>query len=143
MTRTDGGGSEVYTATSAHESSGLYAVSLDPVIAGTYSLSVHLTNYYTTQSGTATEIANSPWTVTIDPGAVSGPLCYTDIPESPTNEASTSYDFTISFRDALYNLHTSTMSDEISDGMAVTVVADYVNHDNYPSPIGVADLTNW
>ena len=27
--------------------------------------------------------------------------------------------------------------------MTVTVVADYVNHDNYPSPIGVADDPNW
>ena len=27
--------------------------------------------------------------------------------------------------------------------MVVTVTATYVNHDNYPSPISVVDLTNW
>ena len=35
------------------------------------------------------------------------------------------------------------MNDEITDGMTVTVTANYVNHDNYPSPIGVADLADW
>ena len=27
--------------------------------------------------------------------------------------------------------------------MVVTVTADYDNHDNYPSPIGIVDLSNW
>lgn len=27
--------------------------------------------------------------------------------------------------------------------MKVTATVDYVNHDNYPSPIGIADLSNW
>ena len=27
--------------------------------------------------------------------------------------------------------------------MVVTVTATYVNHDNYPSPIGISDDSNW
>jgi hypothetical protein len=29
------------------------------------------------------------------------------------------------------------------DGLNVVVTADYVNHDDWPSPIGVEDLTDW
>lgn len=35
------------------------------------------------------------------------------------------------------------MQDELDAGMTVTVVADYVNHDNWPSPIGIADYATW
>ena len=53
------------------------------------------------------------------------------------------YTFTISFKDLWSNLHYQTLTDELTAGMVVTVTATYVNHDNYPSPISVADLTNW
>ena len=35
------------------------------------------------------------------------------------------------------------MSDELSGGMVISTIADYVHHDNYPSPIGIADLAGW
>ena len=106
-------------------------------------MSVHLTNDYTESSGVATEISGSPFTVTVDPGEIDPAACYTSLTGSPLTQAASAYGFTISFVDLWGNLHYQTLSDEISDGMAVTVVADYVNHDNYPSPIGVADLTSW
>ena len=31
----------------------------------------------------------------------------------------------------------------LDDGLTVAVKADYNNHDDWPSPIGVADFANW
>lgn len=35
------------------------------------------------------------------------------------------------------------MQDEIDAGMTQTVVANYLNHDEWPSPIGVPDDLDW
>ena len=62
---------------------------------------------------------------------------------SASTVANVAYTFTIQFVDVWGNEHYWTMTDELTAGMAITVTADYVHHDNYPSPIGVADLTDW
>ena len=69
--------------------------------------------------------------------------CYTDIPVSPTETASITYDFSIQFVDLWGNEHYLTMTDDIVAGMKVSVTAVYVNHDNWPSPIGVLDDPDW
>ena len=48
--------------------------------------------------------------------------------------------YKINFVDLYGNLHYQTM---IDDGLTVYVKADYQNHDEWLSPIGVADLVNW
>lgn len=68
LTRSDGGGSEEYEAVATHQSSGRYSVTLTPLIAGTYTMTVHLTNTYTTESGVDTEISGSPFSVIVYPG---------------------------------------------------------------------------
>lgn len=47
------------------------------------------------------------------------------------------------FVDRWDNLHYQTLTDEVSAGMVVAVTAAYVHHDNYPSPIGISDLSGW
>ena len=41
------------------------------------------------------------------------------------------------------NLHYQTLTDELSAGMVITVKAVYIDHNNYPSNIGVADDPDW
>ena len=106
-------------------------------------MTVHLTNDYTEASGVATEISGSPFAVTILPGEVYPPLCYTDISGSQLTQTNLAYSFNIFFRDEEYNLHYKTMNDEIAAGLVVSVTFDYVNHDNYPSPLGIADDSDW
>ena len=81
--------------------------------------------------------------VRVFPGQIDALKCFTDVTGTPLTQASVTFSFTISFVDIWDNLHYETLSDELAAGMTVTVVADYVNHDNYPSPIGVADDPNW
>lgn len=92
MTRSDGGGSESYSASVTHQSNGLYEATLTPLIAGDYSMTVELTNDYTVTSGVAIEISGSPFTVTVYPGQVDPPVCSTDI-STLVATASASYDF--------------------------------------------------
>ena len=81
--------------------------------------------------------------MTIIPGEIDPLACYISLSGTPTATANAAYTFPIYFVDLWGNVHDTTLSDEISDGMVVSVAADYEDHDNYPSPIGVADLTNW
>lgn len=69
----------MYSAIATHSSNGLYEASVTPLIGGEYTVTVHMTNDYTVASGVATEISGSPFIVTILPGEVYPPLCYTDI----------------------------------------------------------------
>ena len=143
LTRSDGGGSESYSATATHQSNGLYQATLTPLIAAQYSLTVTMTNSYQVSQGSSTALSNSPQTVTIFPGEIDPTQCYTSLSGTPVTTANVASTFSISFKDLWGNLHYETLSDEITDGMTVTVTADYVNHDNYPSPIGIADETDW
>ena len=102
-----------------------------------------MNNEYTAQTGDSTAIQGSPFTVEIIPGEVDPLQSFTDLAGAPTLLAGTAHDFTITFVDLWGNIHTDAMADETAAGMTVSLVADYVNHDNYPSPIGVADLTDW
>jgi len=69
-------------------------------------------------------------------------LCYSDIPTSsiPEQTANVAFDYKINFVDKYGNLHFLTMLD---DNLSVAVNAVYNNHNNWPSPIEVADLTDW
>ena len=145
LTRSDGGGSEVLTATATHQSNGLYEATLipTPTVAGTYTMTVDLTNDYTARTGVATAISGTPLTVTVVPGEIDPAQSHTDLSGSPLTTANVAFDFAISFVDLWGNVHDTTLNDEIADGMVVTVTADYVNHVNWVSPIRVADLANW
>lgn len=46
MTRTDGGGDQIYYATATHDVGGLYSASVTPHIAGVYAVSITMTNAY-------------------------------------------------------------------------------------------------
>ena len=103
-----------------------------------------MTNAYTATSGSiSTTVSGSGYTVTVYPGQIDSSKCYISLTGTPTVEASVAYTFPISFVDIYDNLHYQSLSDEISGGMVVSVTADYVDHNNYPSPIGIADLANW
>ena len=77
------------------------------------------------------------------PGAVFPELCFTNVPAAPASIANVAYTFTMSFRDEYSNLHYLTLTDDLAAGMVVTITAEYVHHDNYPSPIGIEDLLDW
>lgn len=54
--------------------------------------------------------------------------------------AGITYFFTITFLDIYGNTHFQTMTD---DGLDVAIMADYVDHDAWPSPIAIADAADW
>lgn len=144
LSQSDGLGSQQFTRTGSHTSGGIYSASMTPTIAGTYTMTVDMTNGYTvTVPGIQTEVSGSPFSVTVFPGQVDPLKCYTDLTGSPTETAAVAYDFSINFVDIWDNLHYQTMTDDLAGGMTVTVTADYVNHDNWLSPIGVDDDPNW
>lgn len=99
-----------------------------------------MTNAYTaTSSSISTTVSGQGYTVTIYPGQIDPTKCYTSLSGSLSGQASIAYDFTIYFVDLWDNLHWQSLSDELAAGMVVSVYADYQNHDNYPSPLGVPD----
>ena len=67
FTRSDSGGSEQLTTTAVYKSAGLYETKITPTIAGKYTVTVHMSNSYTTSyPSVSTEISGSPFTVTVD-----------------------------------------------------------------------------
>lgn len=72
LTRSDGGGSEVHTATATHQADGLYEAILSPTptVAGTYTMTLDLTNDYTARTGVNTAVNGTPFTVTVVPGQI-------------------------------------------------------------------------
>ena len=67
LTRSDGGGSEQYTATAFYQSAGLYKAELTPTVAGKYTMTVNIANAYTISNPSlSSEIIGSPFTVTVD-----------------------------------------------------------------------------
>ena len=106
-------------------------------------MTVKMTNSYTTlNTWLPTELNGSPFTVTVFPGLVDPTLCYSDVPkfDLPELTANAVFNYKINFVDKYGNLHFQTMTD---DGLIVVVKADYNNHDDWPSPIGVADFDDW
>ena len=77
------------------------------------------------------------------PGEIDSSLCFTSVSGSPITEASFTTTYTIQFVDLWSNEHYYTLTDELNAGMVVTVVGDYVHHNNYLSPIDIPDLTDW
>ena len=133
-------GSTSYTGYGSHYSSGLYTASFTPTKAGTYTINVYMTNDYTAAvPSVSTTVSGQGYTVTVYPGEIDPAKCYTNLSGSPLTQASIAYNFYIYFVDLWDNLHYLTLTDDISNGMVVTVVADYVNHDNYPSNLDVPD----
>lgn len=103
-----------------------------------------MTNSYTSVNPSASRtVSGSGYTLTVYPGQIRQTSCYTNVSGSPSRVAASAYTYTISFVDLWNNLHYQTLSDEISRGMIVSVFADYINHSNYPSPIGIPDLSGW
>ena len=71
FTRSDGGGSEIYSTTATYSSAGLYDASLSPTVAGTYAVTVDMTNAYTTADpSVSTVVSGSPYSLTVVPGVV-------------------------------------------------------------------------
>ena len=62
FTRSDSGGSQIFSTTAIYQSAGLYKASLTPTIAGIYTVTVQMTNAYSLP----TEIVGSPFTVYVD-----------------------------------------------------------------------------
>lgn len=100
-------------------------------------------NTYQGQNGLTTTLSNSPKSVTVYPGQIDPTKSYTNLSGSPLTQASVAFNFVKSFVDLWDNLHYQTLSDDIAAGMVVTITADYINHDNYPSPVSVPDLSGW
>lgn len=60
---------------------------MTPTIAGQYTMTVKIKNFYTdSDSSLSTEIAGSPFTVTVYPGLVDPTKCYSDVPSSSIPE---------------------------------------------------------
>lgn len=93
FTRSDGGGSETYSATAIAQGSGLYEASLSPTVAGTYTVTVTVGDAYT---GPA-EISGSPFMVTVLPGTVDPAQCSANV--LSTQVAGTSFKLTVTFVD--------------------------------------------
>ena len=102
-----------------------------------------MTNDYTVATGASTTVNGSGYQMTVYPGQVDPGQCYTDLTGSPTQTAAVAFTYKIQFIDLWGNVHYQTMNDDIAAGMTVEVVADYENHDNWPSPIGVDDDPSW
>ena len=88
------------------------------------------------------ELIGSPFSAVIYPGEVKSALCSTSVTASDILQlrAGITYFFTITFRDIYNNLHYQTLSD---DDVKVDILATYVNHNEWPSPISIADSTDW
>jgi len=76
--------------------------------------------------------------VVVSPGDVDASTSLTTITPPQTVTAGMTYFFTITTKDMYGNLRTVNDADT-----EVEIIAEYINHAAWPSPIGVADLTNW
>ena len=100
LTRSDGGGSEQYTATAFYQSAGLYKAELTPTVAGRYTMTVNIANDYTISNPSlSTEIIGSPFTITVD----SDPEKNSIETFADTHIAGNLYEMTIQSRDANNN----------------------------------------
>ena len=116
---------------------------LTPTIVGKYTMTIKMTNAYTAHfPSLPTEIYGSPFTVFVYPCVFDPYRCYSDVPLSniPAKIANVAYNYKINFVDLYGNQHFQTM---INENLTVIVRADYENHNDWLSPINVADLTDW
>ena len=135
-----------YTKTATLSANGEYRATVTALLAGTYTVNVHLTNAYTaTSASIPTEVSGSDFILTIIPGEIDPVQCYTDVPATPTIVAGTSFAFNMWFVDKWGNQHTAaTLESELSTaGNVVDANAVYDNHDDWSSPIGVEDIEDW
>ena len=116
---------------------------LAPTVAGTYTLTVTMTNSYTaTDSAIPTDLKNTPFTVTVLPGPIEPLQCYTDIPATGVLAMTAGVDLTfkVYFADFYGNLYDdpalfSSISDGVVNGKDVAVTAIFDNDDHWESPI--------
>lgn len=92
-----------------------------------------------------TTVDGSPYEMTVYPGIIDPGRCYTDVPTPiiPEQEAGVAFNFNIQFVDLYGNQHYQALEDELIGGMIVEVDAIYLDHDDWPSPIGVPDDPTW
>jgi hypothetical protein len=102
-----------------------------PQIAGEYQVTVTLRDE---------EILGSPFTATVYPGEVKPSLSTTtiDSAEIAAIEAGITYFFTLQAVDIYGTLHYQSNPD-----LDISILVVYENHDSWPSPIGIADATDW
>lgn len=88
------------------------------------------------------EISGSPFNAIIYPGEVKSSLCTSTVDADEITElrAGITYFFTITFFDIYGNEHYQTMTDDMLD---VAILAEYEDHDAWPSPILIADASDW
>ncbi len=116
--------------TGVYVSNGLYLAQYVPQIAGVYTLTITLLSQ---------PIKDSPFTVKIIPGEVSPANCITTLGLGPlTATAGMTRFFTITTYDVYNNKEVQSYDDT-----EVEILAQYVDHDDYQSPIAVPDLANW
>ena len=81
-------GSQTYSGTASHSSGGLYSYSFIPYKAGTYTVTVTMTNDYTAATGASTTVSGSGYSVIVYPGQIDPAKCYTNLSGSPSQTAS-------------------------------------------------------
>ena len=121
-----------FYVTAVYQSNGLYLAEYVPQTAGKFVLSISLLGE---------SIYQSPWTVTIEPGEVSPPLCITTLATMPmplTFVAGMTKFFLINTFDVYGNRIYKSYK-----GTKVTIKAAYIDNLAYPSPLGLPDITNW
>lgn len=117
--------------TAVYQSEGQYQAQYVPTIAGSYTVSVKLYGE---------DIIGSPYTVEVLPGEISSSKSFTTVTTSELSDfrAGKTYRFTLSLVDIYGNSLTS--GDE---QIQIKVLATYVNHDEWNSPVSVEDIPNW
>lgn len=87
-------------------------------------------------------ITGSPFAATIYPGEVKSSLCFSSVTAEDIAQmrAGITYFFTITFKDIYGNVHYQSMLD---DELNVAIMAQYEDHDDWPSPIGIPDAADW
>jgi Filamin/ABP280 repeat len=116
--------------TGVYQSNGLYLAQYVPQVAGKYTLSITLLDVH---------IKGSPFTVDIVPGEVSPSNCITSLGLAPlTAKAGSTKFFTITTYDLFNNLEVQSYADT-----EIEILAKYVDHNAYLSPINVPDLPTW
>lgn len=114
----------------------MYDAQYVPQRAGVYKVTIMLLGYLGKEDQ---QIKGSPFTVVVYPGEILPQNCTTSLGLGKlTVKAGETKFFQIDTVDLYGNKQVRSYDDT-----KITIYATYLNHDNYFSPIGVADLPNW
>ena len=88
------------------------------------------------------QIIGSPITAVVYPGEIKSAICTSTVSSAEILQfrAGITYFFTITFVDVYGNIHFQTMTDDM---LNVSIMANYVNHDEWPSAISIPDAADW